>query len=52
MLPVFIREGEIFPVDYHGSAHIHSYIKAEGMISIEIGTTERKKGELQDVRLL
>ncbi len=52
ILPVFIRDGEIFPVDYHGSAHIHSYINAQGMISIEIGITELKQGELQDVRLL
>jgi len=52
ILPVSIRHGEIFPVEYHGSAHIHAYISAHGMISIDTGTTELKKGELQDVRLL
>ncbi|MBN1198180.1 MAG: molybdopterin molybdotransferase MoeA [Bacteroidales bacterium] len=52
ILPVWIQNGEVFPVDYHGSAHIHSYITAHGMIAIEIGVSEIKKGELLDVRLL
>lgn len=52
ILPVFIRDGEIFPVDYHGSAHIHSYIHAHGLIAIETGITELKQGEPHDVRLL
>lgn len=52
ILPVFIREGEIFPVNYHGSAHIHSYIHAHGLIAVETGVTELNQGELHDVRLL
>jgi molybdopterin molybdotransferase len=52
ILPVCIREGEIFPVNYHGSAHIHSYIQAHGLIAVETGITELKQGELHDVRLL
>lgn len=50
--PVIIRGGEVFPVDYHGSAHIHSYIYAHGLIAVETGITELKQGELHDVRLL
>ena len=49
-LPVEIRDSKVFPVEYHGSAHIHSYTKAQGMISIEIGATEIMEGEFVDVR--
>ncbi|MBE0648779.1 MAG: molybdopterin molybdotransferase MoeA, partial [Bacteroidales bacterium] len=52
ILPVFLSNGEIFPVNYHGSAHIHSYIHAHGLIAVETGITELTKGELHDVRLL
>jgi molybdopterin molybdotransferase len=48
----FAPEGSAVPADYHGSAHIHSYIHAEGIVSIEIGETEIKKGTLVDVRLI
>ncbi|TSA30016.1 MAG: molybdopterin molybdenumtransferase MoeA [Bacteroidetes bacterium] len=51
-LPVCIRNGEIFPVEYHGSAHIHAYSNAHGLMPVGIGNTELKQGELQDVRLL
>jgi molybdopterin molybdotransferase len=50
LLPVDIRDGMVFPVEYHGSAHIHSFINARGVISVEIGVTEIKEGELVDVR--
>jgi len=52
ILPVTIRESHVYPVNYHGSAHIHSYINATGMVAIEIGTTTLNKGETVDVRLL
>lgn len=52
-IPVYFNdEGEVVPVDYHGSAHIHSYVFATGMISVEIGNKILKKGELVDVRQL
>ncbi|MEI6695579.1 MAG: gephyrin-like molybdotransferase Glp [Bacteroidota bacterium] len=51
-LPVSIRNGEIFPVDYHGSAHIHSYIYADGIIAMEKGVLSLKKGEKVHVRQL
>ncbi|MFH1297338.1 MAG: molybdopterin molybdotransferase MoeA, partial [Bacteroidota bacterium] len=52
ILPVTIREHRVYPVDYHGSAHIHAYIHADGMVAIEPGVTKLNKGEAVDVRLL
>ncbi len=50
-LPVRISDNsEVFPMDYHGSAHINSLTKADGLISIPIGKTTLTKGELVDVR--
>ena len=50
-LPVQINNnGEVIPMSYHGSAHINSLTEADGMISIPIGKTEIKKGDLVDVR--
>ncbi len=51
-LPVSIRNGEVFPVEYHGSAHIHSYIFANGIIAMEKGVLSLKKGEKVHVRQL
>lgn len=50
-MPVRINEsGEVVPLEYHGSAHINALTLADGLISIAIGKTELKKGELVDVR--
>lgn len=50
-IPVsFTENGEVVPVGYNGSAHIHSYVYAHGMISIPIGETLLKKGQVVDVR--
>ncbi|MCK5170659.1 MAG: hypothetical protein KAQ75_12335, partial [Bacteroidales bacterium] len=48
--PILIENGEVFPVDYHGSAHIHALSSAHGIISMEIGQEEIKKGEKVHVR--
>lgn len=48
--PIIIENGEVLPVDYHGSAHIHALSSAHGIISMEIGQTEIKKGEKVHVR--
>ena len=49
--PVYFNEnGEVMPVEYNGSAHIHSYVKADGMIFIHIGEASLQKGQLVDVR--
>ena len=51
-LPVKIKFNEVFPVEYHGSAHIHAFIEADGIMSVNIGETEILKGTLVDVRQL
>lgn len=52
-IPVTVTfEGKVVPVEYHGSAHIHSYINADGIMSVEIGTKEISKGTHVDVRFL
>ncbi len=48
----FTPEGTVLPVEYHGSAHIHSYIHADGIASIELGENEIRKGTLVNVRLV
>ncbi len=48
--PIIIENGEVLPVDYHGSAHIHALSSAHGIISMEIGQKEIKKGEKVHVR--
>lgn len=48
----FSADGSVMPVEYHGSAHIHSYIHAQGIAVIEIGENTITKGSLTDVRLV
>jgi molybdopterin molybdotransferase len=50
MIPVRIINGRIFPVDYHGSAHINAYTQADAVMIMEIGTTKINQGELVHVR--
>jgi len=50
LLPVVIRESKVYPVEYHGSAHIHAYIFADGIVAVEIGKTGLETGEWVDVR--
>jgi len=51
-IPVNIKEGKLYPIDYHGSAHIHSYVFADGIIAMEKGVLLLRKGELVNVRQL
>lgn len=51
-LPVKIKSNEVFPIEYHGSAHIHAYVEADGLMAVNIGETEILKGTLVDVRQL
>lgn len=52
-IPVRITpEGKIQPLEYHGSAHIHSYEGADGIMAIEMGETFIAAGELRNVRQL
>jgi molybdopterin molybdotransferase len=52
MIPVIIRDGAVYPVEYHGSAHINAYSVANGIMAMEIGTTIVKMGEQVYVRPL
>jgi molybdopterin molybdotransferase len=50
-IPVtFTNEETIMPVEYHGSAHIHSLSYADGIIFIQINKNILKKGEIVNVR--
>jgi len=52
LIPIRIENGLVFPIEYHGSAHLNAYIEAKGMIAIDAGNTELVKGEMTDVRFL
>ena len=50
-VPVNIdNDMNVTPVEYHGSAHIHSYVEANAIMTVEIGTATMNKGEKVDVR--
>jgi molybdopterin molybdotransferase len=50
-IPVSINEkAEVLPVDFHGSAHLTSLSKAEGLIALKPGINSLKKGEIVNVR--
>jgi molybdopterin molybdotransferase len=48
-VPVKIKNGQVFPIDFHGSAHINALCFAEGIISFPAGVLEIKKGASIDV---
>ncbi len=48
-IPVKTVHGEVFPVEFHGSAHINSLCFAEGIISFPLGVLEIKKGQAVEV---
>ncbi len=51
LLPVIVNErGEVMPVEYHGSAHIHALTHAWGLMVVPAGVFLYKKGDLVDVR--
>ncbi len=49
-IPVKVENGKVWPLEYHGSAHINALSEAFGIISIPIGISELNEGELVDVR--
>ncbi len=52
-IPVFVTSnGLVMPVEYNGSAHIHSYLNANGIAQIETGISEVLKGSKVHVRLI
>jgi len=46
------RQGKALPLEYHGSAHIHAYSFAQGIMEIPKGISFIKKGETVCVRPL
>lgn len=52
LIPVAIKNGLVIPVEYHGSAHINAYTTAHGIISMDIGETDIKKGAMVSVRFI
>ena len=50
MIPVRITGSSASPVEYHGSAHIHAYTMANGIMIVEPGVTFIKKGDPVYVR--
>ena len=51
-LPVQIRDGRVYPLEYHGSAHIFSMATADAIAAIPFGTTKLSAGDLIDARPL
>lgn len=51
-LPVQIRDGKVYPLEYHGSAHIFSLATAHAIAAIPLGVTKLSAGDLIDVRPL
>jgi molybdopterin molybdotransferase len=49
-LPVEIRHGKAYPLEYHGSAHIFSLAAADGLAAIPLGITSLNPESLIDVR--
>jgi molybdopterin molybdotransferase len=50
-IPVEITEnGNARPLEYHGSAHIQAYTKANGIMEMPIGISEYIKGDIVRVR--
>jgi molybdopterin molybdotransferase len=49
-LPVRILDGKIFPLEYHGSAHIFSLASADALAAIPLGITKLSAGDLIDAR--
>jgi molybdopterin molybdotransferase len=50
-IPVNITaEGYALPLEYHGSAHIHAYCMAQGIMEVPTGVRDLKKGEIVHVR--
>ena len=51
IIPVAFADNEkVVPIEYHGSAHISALCKAQGLICIEAGAKEIKKGSSVVVR--
>ena len=50
LIPVMIKDGKVYQMEYHGSAHINAMCVAEYLVSIPIGVSEMREGSVVDVR--
>jgi len=51
LIPVSINtDREVFPVDFHGSAHIAALSDTDGIITLKPGVASLIKGEIVNVR--
>jgi molybdopterin molybdotransferase len=50
ILPVKIKSGKVWTINYHGSAHIFALTQADGLVSIPVGVSTLNEGEIVDVR--
>lgn len=46
-----LPDGKAYPIEYHGTAHLSSYSRADGIIALPIGIQELKAGDVVEVRL-
>jgi len=51
-VPVKVEKGKVFPIEFHGSAHISALCFAGGIVNFPLGVTEMKKGESVNVIFL
>jgi len=49
-IPVFQEDGEVTPIEYHGSAHIYALSGANALMEVPAGMAEVKKGSFVNVR--
>lgn len=49
-LPVNISDGKVYPLEYHGSAHIFSLATADGIMAVPLGKAQLSAGDIVDVR--
>jgi len=49
-VPVKFVEGLVYPLEYHGSGHLASYVEADGILEIPEKTSLIKKNDLVHVR--
>jgi molybdopterin molybdotransferase len=48
----FDDDGGVLLPEYHGSAHIHAYTQAQGMVAVPAGVERIGKGEMVEVRVV
>ncbi|MCF7790796.1 MAG: molybdopterin molybdotransferase MoeA [Victivallales bacterium] len=50
LIPVTVKNGKVYPIEYHGSAHINAMCSCEFILSIPRGVGEIKEKDVVNVR--